>query len=52
VFQNVRRTATVRAATAVDVVAVGGHEARLLSESVRPFGEAMARPPGGTSRTA
>jgi NADH dehydrogenase len=52
VFQNVRRTATVRAATAVDVVAVGGHEARLLSESVRPFGEAMARTPGGTSRTA
>lgn len=45
VFQNARRTATVRAVTAVEVVAVGGQEARVLSETVRPFGEAIARLP-------
>ena len=45
VFQNVRRTATVRAVTPVEVVAVGGQEARVLSETVRPFGEAIARLP-------
>jgi hypothetical protein len=46
VFQNVRRTATVRAVTAVEVIAVGGQEARALSETVKPFGEAVGRKPG------
>lgn len=46
VFQNTRRTATVRALTRVEVVAVGGQEARTLSETIRPFGEAITRKPG------
>jgi NADH dehydrogenase len=46
VFQNVRRTATVRAVTAVEVIAVGGQEAKVLSQTVKPFGEAVARKPG------
>ncbi|HET7039974.1 MAG TPA: FAD-dependent oxidoreductase [Gemmatimonadales bacterium] len=46
VFQNVRRTATVRAVTAVEVIAVGGQEARALSQTVKPFGEAVGRTPG------
>jgi NADH:ubiquinone reductase (H+-translocating) len=45
VFQNVRRTATVRALTAVEVIAVGAQEARVLSETVRPFGEVMTKRP-------
>jgi NADH dehydrogenase len=47
VFQNVRRTATVRAVTAVEVIAVGGQEARVLSETVKPFGDVIARKPDG-----
>jgi NADH dehydrogenase len=46
VFQNVRRTATVRALTPVEVIAIGASEARTLSETVKPFGEAMTRRPG------
>jgi NADH dehydrogenase len=38
--------ATVRALTRVEVVAVGGQEARTLSETIRPFGEAISRKPG------
>ena len=45
VFENVRRTATVRAATPVELVSLGQAEARVLSETVRPFGEAVARRP-------
>lgn len=49
VFQNVRRTATVRAVTPVEVIAVGSQEARVLSETVKPFGQAVARRPGRVS---
>jgi NADH dehydrogenase len=45
VFQNVRRTATVRAVTAVEVIAVGAQEARTLSEAVRPFGDVITHRP-------
>ena len=41
VFQNVRRTATVRAVGQVEVIAVGAQEARVLGETVKPFGEAV-----------
>lgn len=41
VFQNVRRTATVRAVGQVEVIAIGAQEARVLGEAVRPFGEAV-----------
>jgi NADH dehydrogenase len=41
VFQNIRRTATVRAVGTVEVIAVGAQEARVLGETVRPFGEAV-----------
>jgi CRP-like cAMP-binding protein len=51
VFQNVRRTATVRALTPVEVIAIGASEARTLSETVKPFGEAMTRRPGDSSGT-
>jgi hypothetical protein len=33
----------------VEVIAVGGQEARALSETVKPFGEAVARRPGADS---
>jgi NADH dehydrogenase len=41
VFQNVRRTATVRAVGKVEVIAVGGNEARVLGETVKTFAEAV-----------
>lgn len=41
VFQNVRRTATVRAIGQVELIAVGGQEARVLGEAVQTFGEAV-----------
>lgn len=41
VFQNVRRTATVRAVGQVEVVALGGHEARVLGEVASPIGDAI-----------
>jgi NADH:quinone reductase (non-electrogenic) len=46
VFQGTRRTATVRAVTPVDIIAVGAHEARVLGEISRPFGEDVERLPG------
>jgi NADH dehydrogenase len=41
VFQNVRRTATVRAVGQVEVIAVGGQEARVLSSVVAPIGDVI-----------
>lgn len=41
VFQNVRRTATVKAVGQVELIALGGQEARVLGEAVKPFGEAV-----------
>ncbi len=41
VFQNVRRTATVRAVGAVEVIALGGQEARVLTEIAQPIAQAI-----------
>jgi NADH:ubiquinone reductase (H+-translocating) len=45
VFRDTRRTGTVRALTAVELVAVGAQEARALGEMVRPFAEHVTRLP-------
>jgi NADH:ubiquinone reductase (H+-translocating) len=52
VFRSSRRTATVRAVTPVDLLALGEQEARALSEMVQPFGDTVTRLPGtrGQSR--
>lgn len=54
VFEEVRRTATVRARTRVELVALGQHHARTLSETLRSFGETVralprAAPPAGVA---
>lgn len=46
VFQASPRTATVRALTAVEIIAMGADEARVLGDIVRPFGEEIVRLPG------
>jgi NADH dehydrogenase len=45
VFQNVRRTATVRARTRMRVLVIERDEAVGLSEAVKTFGEAVKRVP-------
>lgn len=45
VFENVRRNATVRAKTRLQVITIGQAEAVTLSSAILPFGEAMRRAP-------
>ncbi len=45
VFQNTRRTATVRARTRVQLLSLGAREAVTLGEAIRPFKEALSRLP-------
>lgn len=49
IFQNVRRTATVRAVTPVEVLSLGDSASRALSEAVAPFGATVRRRPGSAS---
>ncbi|HEX5474610.1 MAG TPA: FAD-dependent oxidoreductase [Vicinamibacterales bacterium] len=49
VFQNVRRTATVRARTQVELLSLGEREAQALSTAMRPFGETISRLPNSRS---
>ena len=49
VFHGMRRTATVRALTPVEIIAMGAQEANVLGEIVRPFGEEVERLPGSGS---
>jgi NADH dehydrogenase len=51
VFENVRRNATVRAKTRLQVISIGQDEAVTLSSAVRPFGEAMRRVPQSADKT-
>lgn len=46
VFDRVRRTATVRARTRVEVVSLDRREALALSDTLQPFAEAVRRRPG------
>ena len=46
VFQNRRRTASVRARSRVEVLSIGRSEALALSSTVLPFGEVVRRRPG------
>jgi NADH:ubiquinone reductase (H+-translocating) len=46
VLEGTRRTATVRALTPVELIAMGGHEARALGEVVQPFRDETTRLPG------
>jgi NADH:ubiquinone reductase (H+-translocating) len=46
VFDNVRRTASVRARTRTEVLALGKREALALSHTLRPFDTAVRRLPG------
>lgn len=48
VFRNLRRTATVRATTRVEVIALGRTEAVALSGTVRAFGDEVRALPGTT----
>ncbi len=50
VLGNVRRTATVRARTALEVIVLGREEALTLSGSVAPFAEAISSLPVTTTR--
>ena len=53
VFEEVRRTASIRALTTVEVVTMGRSGARTLSETLESFGEAVRmRPTGLTSDPA
>ncbi len=49
IFQSVRRTATVRAATPVEVLSLGHSASLALSEAVAPFGATVRRRPGSTA---
>jgi CRP-like cAMP-binding protein len=51
VFEQVRRTATVRARTQVEVLAVGQMEAIALT-AIRSFGETVRRTPGTASKAS
>ncbi len=46
VFNNVRRTATVRARGQVELLAISREEANSLSEVIAPFGETLRQRPG------
>jgi NADH dehydrogenase len=48
VFRNLRRTATVRALTRVEVIALGRTEAVALSGTIRAFGDEVRALPGTT----
>ena len=50
VLTNVRRTATVRARSQVEVVALGREEALTLSRTVVPFAQAIGELPGAERR--
>lgn len=52
IFKGVRRTATVRAVTPVEVLSLGDSASRALSEAVAPFGAKVRRTPGSTSSDA
>ena len=45
VFQNKRRTATVRAISRVEVISIGRQEAMSLSTTLLPFGEVVRKMP-------
>jgi len=45
VFHNKRRTATVRAVTRVELLSIGKQEAMALSDTIKPFGEAVGKMP-------
>jgi NADH dehydrogenase len=45
VFQNKRRTATVRALSRVEVISIGRQEAMSLSTTLLPFGEVVRKSP-------
>ena len=47
VFEEVRRTASIRALTTVEVVTMGRSGARTLSETLESFGEAVRMRPTG-----
>ncbi len=49
VFQNVRRTATVRAKTRVELVSIDRRDVVALSDTLQPFGEAVRRLPGAAA---
>jgi NADH dehydrogenase len=52
VFEEVRRTASVRALSTLEVITMGKSQARTLSETLLPFGDAVrARPSTTTSPT-
>ncbi|MEI8151353.1 MAG: hypothetical protein WCG92_07130 [Hyphomicrobiales bacterium] len=44
-FQDSRRTASVRARTKVELLSVGQGESKALGSVLRAFGEAMGAPP-------
>jgi NADH dehydrogenase len=46
VFQNRRRTATVRAVTRVELISIGKQEAVALSATLKPFDDALNQPKG------
>ena len=46
-FEEVRRTASIRALTTVEVVTMGRSGARTLSETLESFGEAVRMRPTG-----
>ena len=46
VFDDTRRTASVRAASRVELVSLGRSHARTLSETLESFGAAVRRLPG------
>ena len=52
VFEHVRRTATVRAVTRVELVSVDRRDALALSDTLAPFSAAVRRLPGAAERTA
>jgi NADH dehydrogenase len=50
VFEDVRRTATVRAKTRLEVISLGQAEAIVLSEAVKPFGQIVRQMPSAPPR--
>jgi hypothetical protein len=50
VFNNVRRTATVRARSRVELVSMGRAEAMALTEASRTFADEVRRTPGTPAR--
>jgi NADH dehydrogenase len=52
VFDDVRRTATVRAKTRLEVISLGQAEAVVLSDAVRPFGDIVRKVPAAPAQEA